>query len=70
MSKRARSVAVLLGGPSSEREISLVSGRAVAEVLRGRGNKVTEFDFDHSTYQKLLELSPDIVFIALHGRPG
>ena len=70
MGKRARSVAVLMGGPSSEREISLISGRAVAEVLRGRGHSVTEFDFDHSTYQKLIDLSPDIVFIALHGCPG
>jgi len=70
MGKRARSVAVLMGGPSSEREISLVSGRAVSEVLRGRGHSVTEVDFDGSTYTTLRDLAPDIVFIALHGCPG
>jgi D-alanine-D-alanine ligase len=59
-----------MGGPSSEREISLVSGRVVAETLRNRGHKVSELDFDSSTYDTLLNLKPDIAFIALHGRPG
>ncbi len=59
-----------MGGPSSEREISLISGKAVAEALRGRGYEVTEVDLDSSAYNKLNELRPNVVFIALHGRPG
>jgi D-alanine-D-alanine ligase len=59
-----------MGGPSSERDVSLVSGRAVAEALRGRGYSVTEIDFDISAYSRLDEKRPDVVFIALHGRPG
>lgn len=70
MGRRTRSVAILMGGPSSEREISLISGHAVAEALKNKGHHVYEFDFDQSTYSKLLALKPDIVFIALHGRPG
>jgi D-alanine-D-alanine ligase len=70
MSRRAQKIAVLMGGPSSEREISLISGRACAEALRQRGFGITEIDFDLNTYQLLNELQPDAVFIALHGRPG
>jgi D-alanine-D-alanine ligase len=70
MGKRERSVAVLMGGPSSEREVSLVSGRAVADALRHRNHPVTEIDFDQSSYAVLQELAPDIVFVTLHGRPG
>jgi D-alanine-D-alanine ligase len=70
MRKKARHVAVLMGGPSSEREISLISGKAVAEALRGRRFKVTCVDLDSKVYTTLDELRPDVVFIALHGRPG
>ncbi len=70
MGKRAHNVTVLMGGPSSEREVSLVSGRACAEALRGRGYDVTEIDFDLDSYALLNEMRPDAVFIALHGRPG
>jgi len=70
MPKKARHVAVLMGGPSSEREISLISGKAVAEALRGRGFQVTCVDLDSKVYATLDELRPDVVFIALHGRPG
>ncbi|HEX9746613.1 MAG TPA: D-alanine--D-alanine ligase [bacterium] len=70
MGKKTLHVAVLMGGPSSEREVSIVSGKAVSDALRGRGFDVTEIDFDDSTYDKLSELKPDVAFIALHGKPG
>lgn len=70
MIKKAHNVAVLMGGPSSEREISLVSGRAVANALKGRGFEVTEVDLDIKAYSTLMRMRPDVVFIALHGRPG
>ncbi|HDS29893.1 MAG TPA: D-alanine--D-alanine ligase [Firmicutes bacterium] len=70
MVKRAHNIAVLMGGPSSEREISLISGRACSDALRQRGYEITEIDFDLNTYNTLNELRPDAVFIALHGRPG
>jgi D-alanine-D-alanine ligase len=64
-------VVVLMGGWSSEREVSLTSGRGVAEALRGRGwSNVTELDMDHQVARRLAELKPDVVFNALHGTPG
>ena len=64
-------VAVLMGGWSSEREVSLTSGRGVAAALRERGwNNVTELDMDREVAMRLAELKPDIVFNALHGTPG
>ncbi len=64
-------VVVLMGGWSSEREVSLTSGRGVAEALRERGwSKVTELDMDRDVARRLAELKPDVVFNALHGTPG
>lgn len=63
-------VAVLMGGWSSEREISLITGNGVADALEGRGHKVTRIDMDRSVAQRLGEVSPDVVFNALHGTPG
>ena len=64
-------VVVLMGGWSSEREVSLTSGRGVAEALRGRGwSNVTELDMDDQVARRLAELKPDVVFNALHGTPG
>ncbi len=65
-------VAVLMGGWSSEREVSLVSGRAVGEALRERGYRVTEIDAGRDVAQRLAALAPrpDVVFNALHGRYG
>ena len=70
MGRKTRHVAVLMGGPSSEREISFVSGKAIAGALKGRGFEVDELDLDAKTYSDLQEMHPDVVFIALHGRPG
>jgi len=64
-------VVVLMGGWSSEREVSLTSGRGVAEALRARGwTKVTELDMDRDVAERLGALKPDVVFNALHGTPG
>jgi D-alanine-D-alanine ligase len=63
-------VAVLLGGLSPEREVSLVSGRACANALREEGFNVTEIDAGHDLAVRLAEAKPDAVFNALHGRWG
>ncbi len=63
-------VAVLKGGPSAEREVSLVSGRECAAALRGEGYDVTEVDAGPDLVARLQALKPDVVFNALHGRWG
>ena len=64
-------VVVLMGGWSSEREVSLTSGKGVADALRARGwSNVTELDMQRDVAAKLAELKPDVVFNALHGTPG
>ncbi|MBU2960185.1 D-alanine--D-alanine ligase [Citreicella sp. C3M06] len=71
MSSRANpKVAVLLGGPSAEREVSLSSGRECAAALRGEGFNVTEVDAGPDLAERLVALAPDVVFNALHGRWG
>jgi D-alanine-D-alanine ligase len=68
---RDRHVVVLMGGWSAEREVSLMSGRGVAEALRGNGwSRVTELDMGRDVAVRLAELKPDVVFNALHGTPG
>ena len=62
---------VLMGGWSSEREVSLTSGSGVAGALRERGwSNVTELDMGRDVATRLAELKPDVVFNALHGTPG
>jgi D-alanine-D-alanine ligase len=64
-------VVVLMGGWSSEREVSLTSGKGVAAALRERGwTNVTELDMERDVARRLAELKPDVVFNALHGTPG
>lgn len=63
-------VAVLMGGWSSEREISLKSGTAVASALEAEGYRVTRIDVDRSIAGMLGELQPDVCFNALHGPIG
>ncbi len=63
-------VAVLKGGLSAEREVSLRSGTACAEALRGEGYRVTEIDVGHDVGEHLAKLKPDAVFNALHGKFG
>lgn len=63
-------VAVLMGGLSAERPVSLKSGAAVAEALRGEGYRVTEVDVGRDVAERLRALAPDACFNALHGRFG
>lgn len=63
-------VAVLMGGPSAEREVSLSSGRECAAALRGEGFEVVEVDAGRDLHARLAEAQPDVVFNALHGRWG
>lgn len=63
-------VAVLMGGWSSERPVSLMSGEGVAKALESRGHRVTRIDMDRDVALRLAEAKPDVVFNALHGCPG
>ena len=63
-------VAVLLGGRSAEREVSLVSGKGCAQALRDEGFDVVEIDPSDRLEQQLVDAKPDAVFNALHGRWG
>ena len=63
-------VAVLMGGFSAEREVSLVSGRECAAALRVAGYDVIEVDCGLDLASRLAAISPDVVFNALHGRWG
>ena len=61
-------IAVMLGGPSAEREVSLRTGAGVAKALRTLGHSVTEVDPKDSTFT--LPPKTDVVFLALHGTYG
>jgi len=63
-------VAVVKGGRSAERQVSLVSGRECAAALRRLGYKVSEVDAGNDLPKELVQLSPDIIFNSLHGRYG
>lgn len=71
MSSRTQpKVVVLMGGPSAEREVSLVSGRECATALREANFEVIELDAGPDVAEQLIALKPDAVFNALHGRWG
>ncbi len=63
-------MAVLMGGPSAEREVSLSSGHECANALRGEGFEVVEIDAGPDLVARLQEFQPDVCFNALHGRWG
>lgn len=63
-------VAVLMGGFSSERPVSLSSGNACAEALEGEGYRVSRVDVGRDIGSVLSELRPDVAFNALHGPYG
>ena len=63
-------VAVLLGGFSSERPVSLASGKECADALERAGYRVTRVDVDRDIANTLRELKPDVAFNALHGPYG
>ncbi|MDB5651857.1 MAG: D-alanine--D-alanine ligase, partial [Hyphomicrobiales bacterium] len=66
----SKHVAVLMGGWSAEREVSLRSGAACAKALEGEGYRVTPIDVGRDIAQKLVEIAPDVAFNALHGKVG
>lgn len=68
--KKHLHIAVLMGGWSNEREVSLMSGNGVADALENNGHRVTRVDMDRDIAMVLDQLKPDVVFNALHGVPG
>ena len=70
MSRGPWHVAVLMGGWSNERAVSLNSGEGVAKALESRGHRVTRIDMDRNVAHHLATAAPDVVFNALHGVPG
>ncbi len=63
-------VAVLKGGRSLERQVSLKSGARVQDALHRLGHDVVAIDVGHDLVRRLLESAPDVAFVALHGRDG
>jgi D-alanine-D-alanine ligase len=70
MTNKYNHVAVLMGGWSAERPVSLNSGTACADALESVGYKVTRIDVDRNLAATLAALKPDAIFNALHGRWG
>ncbi len=68
--RRHEHVAVLMGGWSAERPVSLRSGEAVAGALEGEGYRVSRIDVDRDIAATLAQLRPDVCFNALHGQFG
>ncbi len=66
----SRKVLILYGGLSSEREVSIRSGKAISKGLKEAGFIVKEFDFKGKLENVIEEFRPDVVFIALHGKFG
>jgi D-alanine-D-alanine ligase len=66
----SKHVAVLMGGWSAEREISLRSGKACADALARRGHRVTRIDVGRDIAAVLTTVRPDVALNMLHGRPG
>src|SRR5258708_8748589 len=63
-------VAVLMGGWSAEREVSLRSGKACADALDRNGYRVTRIDVARDVAAVLASVKPDVALNLLHGRPG
>jgi len=70
MSASSRIVGVLMGGMSSEREVSLKTGKAVSRALRSRGYDVREIDVNEQLPERLREEGVAVAWLALHGRFG
>ncbi len=70
MANKYNHVAVLMGGWSAEREVSLKSGAACAGALEQAGYRVSQIDVDRDIAARLAELRPDACFNALHGKGG
>jgi len=63
-------IGVLMGGLSTERDISFVTGRAVLEALRGRGHDAVEVDVQRDLPARLIEAGIDVATLARHCRFG
>lgn len=63
-------VAVLMGGWSAERKVSLASGTACADALEGRGYRISRIDVGRDIGERLAAVKPDVVLNVTHGRPG
>src|SRR5918912_3014331 len=63
-------VAVLMGGWSAEREVSLRSGKSCAEALESKGYRITKIDVGRDIATVLQTLKPDVALNLLHGPPG
>ena len=68
--KASQKIAVLKGGWSPERDVSLVSGKAAADALRASGCEVVEIDATRDLAAQLKQAAPDVVFNGLHGEWG
>ncbi|MYL48440.1 D-alanine--D-alanine ligase [Halobacillus litoralis] len=63
-------IAVLYGGTSGEREVSLSTGKGIIKALENKGHEVTPIDFSPEKMEEVLNLDVNLVFIGLHGRFG
>ncbi|WP_068671985.1 D-alanine--D-alanine ligase [Oceanobacillus sp. Castelsardo] len=63
-------IAVLYGGISGEREVSLSSGNGIINALKSKGHEVIGIDFHPDRLEQIIQLNVDLVFIGLHGRFG
>jgi D-alanine-D-alanine ligase len=63
-------VVVIMGGDSSEREVSLRSGQAVFNALKSKGYDVETLDINADSAYELKQIKPDVAFLALHGKKG
>jgi D-alanine-D-alanine ligase len=70
MTKNSKKIAVLLGGMSAEREVSLRTGEAVHQALVKLGQEAVKIDVGHDVYEQLKAAKPDICYNALHGTFG
>lgn len=65
-----KKILVLMGGISTEREVSLKSGMAVSEALKQMEYEVETLDIQKDSIGRIQEINPDVVFLALHGKGG
>ncbi len=71
MNNKSKTIAVLMGGISSEREVSIASGKAIVSALSSLGYNVIEKDISSTDISiNINNLNIDLAFIALHGRYG
>jgi D-alanine-D-alanine ligase len=68
--KRSAKVAVVMGGSSAEREVSIQSGSGVLRALQSLGYEAKSVDYDDRFFDAMRELKPNVAFIALHGPGG